>query len=90
VIRASWIIGQLGEFWSLEYKAAARGFDDRFKSPLPCLYPSPPTLRTPNTIYLITEIGIRGLLPLSLQAKLLSLQQRADNADESIQWKITH
>lgn len=40
VIRASWIIGQLGEFWSLEYKAAARGFDDRFKSPLPCFYPS--------------------------------------------------
>lgn len=49
-----------------------------------------PALRTPNIIYLITEIGIRGLLPLSLQAKLLSLQQRADEADESIQWKITH
>ena len=50
----------------------------------------PPYSQNSQSHYLTTEIGIRGLLPLSLQAKLLCLQQRADEADRSIQWKITH
>ena len=36
VIRAYWITAQLGESWSLEYKAAAHGFDEQFKIPLCC------------------------------------------------------